>query len=184
MSDYNIPPLYVGNAPTKQAKVVKAKTLIGKRIEIVEVRPDQPAKFHQKVDMYLFKDSDGTLCGFFNSILRRWNIKAGDTIVLQFITNPGGVPHYEPVEINSKSQRSAPRPQPAPAPQSPHGLNKDLVVKLAAESQNADEFYLKIMPHLGGTRYDVLHMTEEQRHKAITEIYNRYKPTLQANAKP
>lgn len=187
MSDYNIPPFIDGTTPTNarlQPKVVKARTLVGRRIEIVEVRLDQPAKYHQKVDMYLFKDSDGTLCAFFNGILKRWGIKAGDSIVLQFITNPGGVPHYEPVEINAKTQKSTPKPQSAATQQSPHGLNKELVIKLAAESPSVDEFYLKINPHLSGTRYDIMHMTEEQRHAVMVEIYQRYRPASQPNAKP
>ncbi len=167
--DDGITPIKTSNSA--RVKVVSARTLIGVSIQIVEIRPDSPGKFHRKVDLFVFKNKEGQLRGFFNSILRRWEIQPGDTVVLQLITS-SGIPHYEPVSINGKAQQTS------DAPQELHGLDKKLVIKYATESESAWIFIAKIAQHLPGTKYAV--MPYDEKLKALTEIYNRYKSAPQA----
>ena len=66
------------NQPFKQVKIVAAKLLIGRHMKVTDVRYDQPSKFHKKADLYLFSEDKGVACGFFNSNLRKFSIKAND----------------------------------------------------------------------------------------------------------
>jgi hypothetical protein len=170
----DIPPINDANTPTKtpnsaNVPVVGARTLIGVPIQLVEIRPEAPGKFHKKVDLFIFKNKDGELRGFFNSILRRWNLQPGDTITLQLVTGSNGTKHYEPTNINGKQQPNAKQTQ--------RGLDKDTVIKLAAESQNELAFMNKIAPLLPGTKYENLPVAE--RLETFKRMYAKYKPTSQ-----
>ncbi len=176
-----IPPIDDVNTPTKtpnsaNVPVVGASTLIGVPIQLVAIIPEAPGKFHKKVDMFIFKNKEGELRGFFNSILRRWNLQPGDTITLQLVTGSNGTKHYEPTNINGKAQQTPDTSQEL------HGLDKKTVIKFAAESQSALVFMSKIAPLLPGTKYEDLPVAA--RLETFKRMYEKYKPTSQASTKP
>ena len=174
----DIPPFNDVNKTTKTAisanvKVVGAATLIGVPIQIVEIRLDTPDKYHKKVDMFVFKRTDGIEYGFYNSILRRWNLQPGDTITLQLVTGSNGSKHYEPTNINGNQQTVNPKKE-------TQGLDRKIVIKLASESDNAYIFMSKIAPLLAGTKYASL--SNADRIDTLNRIYEKYKPAPQANS--
>jgi hypothetical protein len=172
----DIPPINDVNTPTKQSVlqpsgILKVATLVGKPLHIVEVRPDQPAKFHRKTDMYLIKAEDNNIYGFFNGNLRKWGIKAGDVITIKLVTGKYNFRCYEPVTINGKAQQTPNTSQEL------HGLDKKTLIKIAAESGNEIIFMSKIAPLLPGTKYAGLPVAEKL--ETFKRMYAKDKPASQ-----
>lgn len=162
-----------GNQPFKQVRIVAAKLLIGRRIKITDVRFDQPSKFHKKSDLYLFSDDKGVACGFFNSNLRKFGIKANDTIVITLTKLSSGVLCYVPTSINNKQVNSnAPQTPPQPQSQKPT-VNAELLTQLANSSKDWVAFWEKIIPYniiMTGT-------SDADTQRQVQELFQRYKTT-------
>ncbi len=184
-----IPKLDDGTTPTNQPqlqpiRILPVKELIGKSLHIVEIRLDNPSKFHKKSDLYLLKAKDNQIYGFFNTNLRKFGIKAGDIITIKLVTGRYNFQCYEPVTINGKPLNVPQQSQPESTQQTQvavHGLNKALVIKYATESATWIDFFEKIAALLPGTRYEK--MPDAEKERAIEELYNKYKPPTQPDTK-
>lgn len=185
-----IPKLDEGITATKittvpRVEIVSASSLIGKALPIVEIRPDTPCKFHKKSDLFVFKATDGKLYGFFNSVLRRWNIQPGDTIVIRLIGNPG-FQHYEPVTINgkalnapqSKPQQQPQRQQPVPARKTkPTEEELSAICTRATKPGDIADALLQYQAYNNLSDGGLALSTEAQR------LWNKYHPAKATDAK-